>query len=616
MRVRTPKRKRKPRESQTRTLLSVAPPAIAACLLVALPWVVAFSGLDKFRLPKSAIATVGILLLATSLFAATQLRFRFGRFSWESLFLIAIVFAGVHSLIFGRYPASWVGLFNLGVYFLLFVSFVSLANPRFQRRIWLWIGAVFGANAVLTVLQFYGLLPQVLDVGGQVLRGRLTPAGFLGEVNSGGFLFGLVALIMVYYLVAEEDNRLRLAALLFLGLNLLGLAYTRTLTAVFGLIVCSAIWLVFHHWWLFRFKREMARRSLGKLWLFLAVSLALVLLVGREAGLSARLASVWSLVQQQEWSIATAGRQPVYKLTGSMIREKPFTGRGLNSFGEDFFYYKAESEAGQSVRLLSQPGAFREVHNEYLQVWEELGLLGLLLFLSLFAIPVIRSVVMLRDEENGRRSYWIGILTIGLIFVSVDCLAFFPLHVSVTAFYIMFLLACLRYFQNPSREEPAAEVSWTPRSTLIGVAALLLLTVTVGYVQTRKWEVNRQLEVAAFLLERASAGTYTPAQKRVFADESLSRLEAAEGVAPLMPEVHNLRGSAFMTAGRYPDAIESYQKAAQRIPSPEVLTNLAAAFIANRQFRRAEESVTLALRYEPAYPKAVEARNYLARVRE
>jgi O-antigen ligase len=585
-------------------------------LLVVLPWVVAFSGLDKFRLPKSAVAMVGILILATSLVAVGKLRCNFGRFSWESLLLVAIVYVGAHSLIFGRSPASWVGLFTLAVYFFLFVSFISLADPRFQRRIWLWIGAVFGANAILTVIQFYGLLPQVLDIGGQVLRGRLTPAGLLGEVNSGGFLFGLVALIMVYYLVAENDKRLRLLAAVFLGLNVLGLAYTRTLTAVIGLIACSLVWLVFHHWWILRFERETARRSLGKLWLAIGFSLVLGLVVGREAGLSERLVSVWSLVQKGEWSIATAGRQPVFQLTGSMISEKPFTGRGLNSFGEDFFYYKAESEAGQSVRLLSQPGAFREVHNEYLQVWAEIGLPGLLLFLSLFAIPVLRSVVILREEQDGPRGYWIGILTIGLIFVSVDCLAFFPFHVSVTAFYIVFLLACLRFFQNPSQEESRIAAMWTRRNTLVAVAGLLLLTVGVGYVQARKWTANRQLEVVAFLLERASAGTYTAAQKRVFADEALSRLEAAEAVAALIPEVHNLKGSAFMTVGRYPEAIENYQKAAQRIPSPEVLTNLAAAFIANRQFGKAEDAVTLALRYEPAYPKALGAREYLESVRE
>jgi O-antigen ligase len=559
---------------------------------------------------------VGILILATSLIAVGKLRFNFGRYSWEGLFLVAILYVGAHSLIFGRFPASWAGLFTLVIYFLLFASFISVANPHFQRRIWLWIGAVLGANSILTVIQFYGLLPQVLDVGGQVLRGRLTPAGLLGDVNSGGFLFGLVSLIMLYYVVAEEDNRLRPVALVLLALNLLGLAYTRTLTAVFGLIACSTLWLVFHHWWLFRFKRGTARRSLGKLWLFLAVSLALVLLVGREAGLSARLASVWSLVQQQEWSIATAGRQPVYELTGSMISEQPLTGRGLNSFGEDFFYYKVESEVGQSVRLLSQPGAFRQVHNEYLQVWVELGLLGLLLFLSLLAIPVIRSLVILREEADRKRSYWIGILTIALIFVGFDCLGFFPLHVTVAAFYIVFLLACLRFYQNPSEEESRIAGVWSSRNTLACVAVLMLLTMTVGYVQSRKWTVNRQLEVAAFLLERASAGTYTAAQKRAFADEALSRLEVAEAVAPLMPEVHNLRGSAFMTVGRYPDAIENYQKAAQRIPSPEVLTNLAAAYIANRQFEKAEDAVTLALRYEPSYPKAVGAREYLARMRE
>ncbi|MGW8181925.1 MAG: O-antigen ligase family protein, partial [bacterium] len=346
------------------------------------------------------------------------------------------------------------------IYFLLFVSFISLANPQFQRRIWLWIGAVFAAHSILTVLQFYGLFPRVLDVGGQVLRGRLTPAGLLGEVNSGGFLFGLVALMMVYYVVAEQSPRQRTAGLLFLCLNLLGLAYTRTLTAVFGLVLCSFIWLLFHHWWLLRFNRETARRRLARLWLVLTMSLVLILLVGREAGLTARLVSVWSLIRTQEWTFATAGRQPVYELTSSMIRERPLAGRGLNSFGEDFFYYKAESEAGKNVRLLSQPGAFREVHNEYLQVWVELGLFGLILFLALLGIPVFRTAILLRDEKDAKRSYWIGTLTIGLIYVGFDCLGFFPFHVTVAAFYIVFLLACLRYLQNPPA--PGLEANWAP----------------------------------------------------------------------------------------------------------------------------------------------------------
>jgi tetratricopeptide (TPR) repeat protein len=325
---------------------------------------------------------------------------------------------------------------------------------------------------------------------------------------------------------------------------------------------------------------------------------------------------VWNQAQKGNFSVATAGRQPVFGLTVNMIQERPITGRGLNSFGEEFFFYKAQSDAGRATRLLDQPGAFRHTHNEYLQVWAELGLPGILVFLILFTIPLLQSIRILRIEQDETRSYWVAVLTIGLIFVGIDCLAFFPLHVSVAATYIVFLLACLRRLQD-QREEGRHELTLGPGAKSLAVAALLgALAVTAIYVETKRWNANRQLQVAAFLLERASVGSYTADQKRVFADEAMSRLTEIQAFSPIMPEVDNLCGSALMTLGRFLEAVESYQKAANRIPSPEVFTNLAAAQIASNKFGPARESLTLALNYNPGYRKAREARRYLREARE
>jgi O-antigen ligase len=57
-------------------------------------------------------------------------------------------------------------------------------------------------------------------------------------------------------------------------------------------------------------------------------------------------------------------------------------GHGLGSFATDFFRYRAETDMSR-LAMVDQPGAFREVHNDYLQVWEELGVIGLLLFVAL-----------------------------------------------------------------------------------------------------------------------------------------------------------------------------------------------------------------------------------------
>jgi len=79
----------------------------------------------------------------------------------------------------------------------------------------------------------------------------------------------------------------------------------------------------------------------------------------------------------------------------------------------------------------------------------------------------------------------------------------------------------------------------------------------------------------------------------------------------MIPDIDNQKGTAFMQLGRYDEAVESYRRAAERIPSPEVLTNLAAACLARRDLPEAERYIQLALHYDSEYAKAKDALRYL-----
>jgi O-antigen ligase len=593
------------------------PQLIAATYLLALPFVVSIVGLDTFRLPKSAFSAISIIILTLVCFFLGKLKLKMHWASWESLLFVCVVYVGLHSAVSGMPRESLQGFVFLVLFCLLFLCLKSILNPPLQVLLWLGIGGVLAINAVLTVFQYYGWFEVMTNAAGVVLSGRLNPAGFIGEVNSGGFLFGLISLMLIYHIFVDDRRVVRGLSILLLLCNLLGLAYSRTLTASIALASCAGLWLVFHHWWVLSRHRKVTR-GLVTLWGLLLVSLAIGSAVGYKSGLFGRVETVARLAREGQWLFVTAGRQPVYQLTWEMIKEEPWLGRGLNTFGRDFFSFRVETEVGQSVRLLSQPGAFREVHNEYLQVWEELGLLGLAGFVVLLFWPVIRAVRMIRGHPDAKMAYWAMMQAIGLVFVGISSLAFFPFHLAVTAAYVVLLLAGLRYFQGSGDTGSTGGSNLQLPSWLTTAAPVLLVcfSLFVGFQEIQRWRANRAIGLAAYLLEKASSETFRADQQRLMADEALNRLDRAEEMDPGYHTIHNLRGSAFLLTGRYEQAVRSYTEASRSIPSPEVFTNLAAAHIAREDFSAAEESVQLALRYDPEFGKALYALAYIRERRQ
>jgi len=577
----------------------------AGASLAVLPFVVSFVGLDTFRVPKDAFCALFTALLIVLVMAFNKLSLQTQLAKWEWGLLAGLAYVGLHTLISASPELSWSGFKSLVLFSLLFLVLKSVFPIRIQQQVWLWIGAAVGVNGILTFFQYYGMLDWMRSATGRVIRGRITPAGFIGEVNSGGFLFGLAIIMLVYFVVSQRRPTYRIIAAVLIGCNLVGLAYSRTLTASLGLGTCALLWLIFHHWWVLRDGKGI-RRELVVFWLVLVVVSIGALGIAYKAGITQRVYWVWKASEQGYWNSATAGRIPVFRLTWQMIQEHPLLGRGLNTFGKDFFYFRAETEKGKNIRLLHQSGAFREVHNEYLQIWQELGLPGLLIFLGLLLSLIMISLLCLRNEEDPQRAYWLGMSTLGVVFVAISCIAFFPLHLSVTGAFVVLAVAGLRSTQDRT------PVDSSGRGRLlrpVSVGIILVVTAGLALEGVGSWRANSEAGIAAFLIK--SAQNYRPAQKRAIADEALNRLQKAESLAPGFYEVHNLKGSVLMMLGRYEQAVESYSRGIEYAPSPELYTNLAAAHMALGQNGRARECLDLALGYAPKYKKARQALRFL-----
>ncbi|MDA2929425.1 O-antigen ligase family protein, partial [Acidobacteria bacterium AH-259-O06] len=579
---------------------------LVGVFFLSLPFVMSFTGWEKFRVPKGIYAALFILLIGTVFLVSRKLELRFRPWTWEFFLGIALVYVALHSLL-GRWPEVSLSGFVWITYFAaLLLVLTEIASEQFQKKLWMWIGAAAAVNAVFTILQYFGWFPLMIRATGEVLKGRLTPAGFIGDVGSGGFLFALVCLILLYPMLAEKDKRIRIASALLFSLNLAGLAFTRTLTAIIALVVCLGIWLVFHHWWVLRTTRKITRQLLF-FWMVLLLGVIVAVGAVMTSGVQERIEVVWSQMKQGDWTLATAGRQPVYLITWDMIRHRFWLGYGLNTFRQDFFFHRVDTPFGQSVNLIGQPGTFGEVHNEYLQVWEELGFLGLLFFVAFLFWPAIKAVPLLFRTQDSRRCYWIGILSIGLVFVAISCLAFFPFHLSLTSACVVLLLAGLRHFQNEERTRPEQ----SRQRMLWKVFIFSALALWAAYPQVGRWRANNEMGMAASLLRNAASEDSQPQQKRLFAQTAREKLRKAEQFYPGFYEIYYHQGYASLLLGKPEEAARYYRKAAGRLPSAEIFTDLAAAYMAQKRFDQARPLLEMALRYNPALERAREALAHL-----
>ena len=582
---------------------------VVVAFFVLLPFVVSLDGLEKFRTPKDVFSVAAIVILIAIFLLSRRFRIRFFSRSWEALVGLSVAYVGVHSLLGERPEVSLAGFVQIVYFVALLYILIEFLSPNLQRRLWLWIGAAMALNAVLTIVQYYGLFSLMERPTGELLEGRLIPAGFIGDVNSGGFLFGLSALILLHGVVAREGTKIRVLSGLLLIINLAGLIYTRTLTALLALGLAFLLWAVFHCWWVLK-TQESGKRVLVFLGSVAIIAILILGLVLTGPGLRYRIQLVWNQVKSGQLEVATAGRYPIYLLTWEMIKERPWLGSGLNTFKEDFFHHRAGTEFGRGLKLLSEPGSYRETHNEYLQIWDELGLVGLILFFLLFLIPLAKGV----RHFFRTRDYWVGMLCVGTVYLAFGCLGFFPLHLSVTAAFAVLLFANLRYFQSQERlsiesVDPSRWLHWRR-----GLKPVLLLAVTalLLYFQVGKWRANQEAGLAAALLNRAVSGSSNNLRlKRAIAETASEKLALAAERFPDLYEVHNLRGAAAMLLGRHQAAIGYYGRAALYLPSPETLTNLGAAYLAAGQPGLAQTNVELALHYNPSYPRAQEALDFI-----
>jgi len=178
----------------------------------------------------------------------------------------------------------------------------------------------------------------------------------------------------------------------------------------------------------------------------------------------------------------SAWRMMVWRTGWRMVEAHPWSGSGIGSFNLLYLDYSAgflKFPENKGYIPLAE-GGIDYAHNDYLQIWIELGLIGLVL-LAWFLISLI--VNGFRSAKQSRGGNWItGALLAGCVAFILEGTVSFPFHLwssAVTFFIFAGLVA-----SEGSRERTfrVDQIPFARAAGLLLIAAILFSPVCIWYM--------------------------------------------------------------------------------------------------------------------------------------
>jgi len=324
---------------------------------------------------------------------------------------------------------------------LYFIIVNNIFDERQINRIigaMLIIGSLFG---IYGILQYNGIdFPfWIGNYGRGKVFGLFGNAGYFAE-----YLILPLPIAISLFLVSK--NKI-VKISLFIGILAMGstiaLTFTRTSYLALGI---SFIFMFF----LFLTSRGKSFFEENKK-IFIVILIAVVLIVSlfviptplSEKGTVISKIIERASVAQLGSDFAIVRRIATWKYTTLMIKDRPWFGSGIGTFKYNTLKYQAKFLDRGENRSLYPYGIAEKAHNEYLQIWAELGIIGLLIFIwIIFSYFNYGLKILKRVKDKYKQGIMIGLMGSVMAFL-IDSLFWFPLHHSFTTFLFWLSLGFL-----------------------------------------------------------------------------------------------------------------------------------------------------------------------------
>ena len=472
--------------------------------------------------------------------------------------------------------------------------FIITNNIRDEQQIncilaiMITVGSLFG---IYGILQYNGI--DFTFWTGNI--GRQNVFGLFGNVNYFAEYL-IIPLAITVSLFFASQNRIK-KLLLLIGILAMGgsliLTFTRGSYLGFG---TSLIFMFF----LFNF-------SIGKSFIkdnkkllviiFLAVIIIISLIVipnplNKSGTIIYKIKSRISVSQLIQNPYAIKSRITNWKFTTLMIKDNPLLGSGIGTYKYNSLRYQARFlEQGQNRSIYPYVFATK-THNEYLQLWAELGIVGLGIFIWLIISYFYYGLRFIKRVKNRYKQGIIIGLMGAVIAVLIDGIFGFPLHLPATI--VLFWLALALTIVTIKSEIDAEEVNTSKKDSsqitwlkpllyiiIILLAIFLCVTVSRPFIARTYWYYgNKELE------------------KNKDVNKAIKMYEEALKWDPYLGEVYYQMGRTLQNRGIYNIALEYFEKAEKYVDHPDLPEDLASLYLKKELFDKAAIKYKQAISYQ------------------
>lgn len=393
----------------------------------------------------------------------------------------------------------------------------------------------------------------------QGIQGRVEST--FGNINYfASFLIQVLPLCFALFLIIKsntkiknETNKARCFVALFTGLFvLIALLITETRAALFAAIISLTIFTT-----LLIKIGLLSRQMAFHIGLMVLASITIFILV--KVNLDSDRFSV--LFKRETWW----SRLVPWQTAWDSFLSAPFFGHGLGSSYQLFFEYVAPDS-----RLFSGNRSYNHVHNEILQVLQEGGIFGLVVYLGFWVVPMVLGVKFVLDSNNSLElRLMLAALVCGLLAYHIHGLFSVAPRMISSRLIAYSLLACLLaiLFQRSRNVETLAS-----RKALISIILLFIITSILMYLtpflqgqyQYSKTLIESDRETEFVELAGDSDDIYLleAAAKAAYESENIGPMMAitkkASELFPYYREMDAYRAYAFYWSG---DTEAAYQLA-------------------------------------------------------
>ncbi len=312
---------------------------------------------------------------------------------------------------------------------------------------------------------------------------------------------------------------------------------------------------------------------------------------------------------------STLRRIATWKFTQMMIKDYPLLGSGLGTYAYHTLKYQADFFSKGNNRDIYPHGKAVQAHNEYLQLWSELGIIGLAFFLWII-FAYYRNVFINIGKINEKQQAVVIALAGGVTVVLVDSVFGFPLQLAASiSLFWMFL--GLTYVQLKALDINNDDCDYAEGAFCKNNQKEKNIDITKkssNRVNLNKMAIFKKLSlsflivvftfISVFLLFRpflARICWYYGEKQLAYEDnykDAIKYYEKGLKWNPWQGELYFNIASILANNGIYQPALEYYHNAEKFIDDHNLPNNIASLYLTRREYDKAIPYLEKAIKYQ------------------